>query len=130
MQLKILLPTQVLLDIPILKLSAESKYGQFTLLPHHVDYVSALEPGLLSFQNMDGQDEYLAIDEGILVKNGSQVLVSTRNAISGEDLGGLQTAVQKQFRQRDERELKARSALVRLEAGFIRRFTEIGDVES
>ncbi|MBN2265826.1 MAG: F0F1 ATP synthase subunit epsilon, partial [Candidatus Aminicenantes bacterium] len=63
--------------------------------------------------------------EGVLVKCGPEVLVSTRNAVGGESLGRLRRTVDGTFRQIDERERKARSILARFEADFIRRFIEI-----
>jgi len=45
MQLKVLLPTQVLVDEPVSKVVAEGEDGSFCLLPRHVDFTSALVPG-------------------------------------------------------------------------------------
>lgn len=46
----------------------------------------------------------MAIDEGILVKYGEKVIISTRNAIEGEDLGELKDRVEEIFIKTDERE--------------------------
>jgi phage shock protein A len=51
------------------------------------------------------------------------VLVSTRNAVVGP-LGELRRAVREQFRDRGEREQKARAALDRLEASLVRQVLE------
>jgi F-type H+-transporting ATPase subunit epsilon len=125
MQLKVLLPTQVLLEEEVAKVTAEAENGSFCLLPRHIDFVAALVPGLLSFETEAGEETFLAIDEGMLVKCGREVLVSTRNAVRGRDLGQLQQVVEEQFSVLDERERKARSALARLEADLVRRFMEL-----
>jgi F-type H+-transporting ATPase subunit epsilon len=39
----------------------------------------------------------VAVDEGVLVKTGMDVLVSVRRAIGGTDLGQLHEAVEKEF---------------------------------
>ena len=44
--------------------------------PGHIDMVAALAPGILSYTVHDGREEFLGTDEGILVKNGPEVLVS------------------------------------------------------
>lgn len=124
MNLRILLPTRILLDRPVDKIVAEAENGSFCLLPRHVDFVAALVPGLLSYTAGE-QEEFVAVDEGILVKNGADVLVSVRDALIGPDLGMLRLMVTEQYEVLDEREKRARSALVRLEADFVRRFIEL-----
>jgi F-type H+-transporting ATPase subunit epsilon len=125
MRLKVLLPSEVLLDAAVTKVIAEAENGAFCLLPRHIDFVAALVPGLLSFETEDGREEFLAIDEGILVKCSAQVLVSTRQAVRGPDLGSLRQAIDEQFRAVDEQEKKARAAAARLEADLVRRFLEL-----
>ena len=124
MNLKVLLPNEVLLEEDVVKIIAEAQNGHFCLLPRHVDFVAALVPGLLSFEDADGREQFLAIDEGLLVKCGGEVLVSTRMAAQGGDLGQLRSVVEEQFQVLDERERMARSAAARLEAGLVRRFME------
>ncbi len=125
MNLHILVPTEVFLDRRVTKVTAETASGSFGLLPRHVDFVAALVPGILSYAGDNGEEEFLAVDEGVLVKNGQDVFISTRNAIRGPDLERLQETVTEQFRNVNERERKARSVLTRLEADIIRRFLEL-----
>ncbi|MDD5204187.1 MAG: F0F1 ATP synthase subunit epsilon [Desulfobacterales bacterium] len=125
MKLKILLPSRILIDQEAHKVIAEGADGSFCLLPRHIDFVSALVPGILSFEQSSGEETFVAIDEGILVKVGQEVLVSTRNAVRGGRLGELKKMVQERFETRDENEKAARSVLARIEAGFVNRFLEI-----
>ena len=126
MRLKVLLPTEVLLDREVTKVIAEAENGHFCLLPHHIDFVAALVPGILSFEFDSGQEAFLAVDEGILVKCDREVLVSTLNAIRDDDLDRLKRTVEQQFQVLDEREKLTRSALAKFEASIIRRFQELG----
>jgi len=126
-RLKILLPTQVLVDEEVSKVIAEAQNGSFCLLPRHIDFVAALVPGLLSFESSKGREEFLAIDEGILVKCGPLVMVSTRHAVRGADLGQLKQTVEEKFRVLDDREKMARTAIAKLEANFVTRFMEVGE---
>jgi F-type H+-transporting ATPase subunit epsilon len=57
----------------------------------------------------------------VLVKSGSDVLVSVRRAVGGNDLAQLRDAVEHQFRALDEQEQSARAVMVKLEAGFLHR---------
>lgn len=124
MHLKILLPYNIFLDKQdISRIVAVSHEGSFGLLPRRLDCVVPLSPGILMYE-IEAEDEiYIALDEGVLVKTGSEVLVSVRNAIAGIGLDKLREAVEKQFLQLDEQEQKVRSVLARMESGFIRRLT-------
>lgn len=125
MRLRILLPTELLLDTEAVKVVAEAPNGWFCMLPRHVDFVAALVPGILLFTAPTGGERFLAIDEGSLVKRGRDVLVSVTNAVTGEDFDTLQQAVDQNFRALDEEARAARSALARLEAGALRRLLEL-----
>lgn len=125
MRLKLLLPTHVLVDREVAKVVAEAENGAFCLLPRHIDFVAALTPGLLAFTTEDNREEFAAVDGGVLVKCGPEVLISTRNAVLGHDLGTLRAAIAQQFDVLDEQEQLTRSALARLEADFVRRFIEL-----
>jgi F-type H+-transporting ATPase subunit epsilon len=65
------------------------------------------------------------VDVGALVKRGCDILVSTRNAVRGPELGRLKDYVVAQYREIDEREKKARSAAAKLEVDLLRRFMEL-----
>ncbi len=125
MHLQVLLPTEVLVDEPVNKIIAEAINGEFCLLPRHIDFVAALVPGVLYFYTQSGVEHYAAIDEGILVKCGRDVAVSTLNGVRGSDISQLQMLVEERFIALDEQERRARSALVRLETGALRGFREL-----
>jgi len=120
-----MLPSGVLVDQEVTKVVAEAENGSFCLLPRHVDFLAALMPGLLSFTPMRGVEEFLAIDEGVLIKCGPEVLVSSKNAVRGPNLGQLEQTVEKSFQRLDDQETMARSAFAKLEANFIRRFMDL-----
>jgi len=125
MQLKVLLPTEVLVAAPAVKVVAEAVNGAFGLLPRHVDFVTALAAGILTYVTPDGEEVHLAVNQGTLVKCGREVMVSTHAAVRGPDLEALRSVVSEEFAQMDEHERRARSALTRLEAGALRRFMEL-----
>jgi F-type H+-transporting ATPase subunit epsilon len=127
MRLKVLLPTEILIDREVRKVTAEAANGSFCLLPRHIDFVAGLVPGILIFETSEGKDEFIGLDEGILVKAGGEVLVSTPRAIRGPELGTLWERINSDFKNLDEREKKARSAAARIEADLVRRFMELGD---
>ncbi|MEE4607759.1 MAG: F0F1 ATP synthase subunit epsilon [Desulfobacteraceae bacterium] len=125
MKLTVLLPTEIFLDAPAAKVVAVGPAGSFCLLPRHIDFVTALVPGLLSFSSPEGAEHFLAVEGGLLVKLGDQVRVVTRHAVRGA-LGELKAAVERMLVVVDERERATHAAVARLEAGFIRKFLDFG----
>ena len=126
MHLKVVLPTKILLETDVVQVNAEAENGMFCLLPRHLDFVATLIPSLLSLVSSQGEEKFLAIDQGILIKHGDQVTVATQHAVQGGDLGKLKQTVEQQFRLIDEREATTRSVLAKLEVSTIRRFIELG----
>jgi F-type H+-transporting ATPase subunit epsilon len=125
MRLRIVTPIRVELDTPVTGIVAEAPNGAFGLLPRHVDFVSQLITGILSYQSEDGPEAFAALNGGTLVKLDDIVTVTTRNAILGRDLNALQQKVRDEFHHIGEHEREARAALARLEAGMVRRFIEL-----
>ena len=122
MNLKILLPFQIFVEkTDVSRIVAETHEGSFGLLPHRRDCVAALSPGILIYETEPDGEVFVAVDEGVLVKTGADVLVSVRRAIGGTDLGQLRDSVKREFLTIDERERSVRSSVAKLEAGFLRR---------
>ncbi len=130
MKLQIMTPIEVLLEEEVVKVTAEGPNGSFCLLPRHIDFVSLLAPGVLVFEDADGLESFVALDEGVLVKCGNEVLVSVLNAARSPDLGHLRCIVEEQFRALDEHERAVRTTLARLETDFVRRFLELGGLRN
>jgi F-type H+-transporting ATPase subunit epsilon len=125
MNLKIAVPKRVLVDEEAQKVAAEAANGSFVILPRHIDFVTVLVPGILSYVSGDGRESFMAVDEAILVKCGDQVSVSAMDAVKSESLETLHRTLQEQFLARDERERKSRTVLTRLETTVARRFMEM-----
>jgi len=126
-QLKILKPEGVFLDEPVVCVIAEALNGSFCLKPRHRDFATAIVPGIVEYRVADGSSTYAAVDEGLVVKSGFEVLIVTRDVVVSRDLEQLRETVVQQFEVLDDRERSARSAIVKLEADFVRRFLELGE---
>ena len=125
MRLKVLLPFQVFTEQEaVTRIVAETYQGSFGILPHRLDCAAALAPGILTYETVAEGEIYLAVDQGVLVKTGTDVFVSVRNAIGGAELDQLREAVEREFLEFDEREKSVRSVMAKLESGFVRRFME------
>ena len=126
MNLKVLLPFEIFAEkTGVARIVAATREGAFGLLPHRLDCVAALVPGILIYE-IDAEGEvFVAVDEGVLVKTGPDVLVSVRRAIGGTDLAQLRDTVEREFVTLDERQQTVRSVMAKLETGFLRRFAAL-----
>ncbi|MEP6668657.1 MAG: F0F1 ATP synthase subunit epsilon [Chthoniobacter sp.] len=123
MNLKVLLPFQIFAEkTGVLRIVAETAEGSFGLLPHRLDCVAALTPGILTYESEADGEVFVAVDDGVLVKTGPDVLVSVRRALGGADLGQLRDAVKQEFLTLDEHEQSVRTVMAKLESGFLMRF--------
>ncbi|MEO8772480.1 MAG: F0F1 ATP synthase subunit epsilon [Ferruginibacter sp.] len=125
MDLKILLPFKVFADIKnVNSIVMETSEGSYGLLPQRLDCVAALVPGIFSYETA-GVSHYLAVDNGVMIKAGKQVLVSVRNAVGGADLGKLADLVKKDFKSEDENQKQVTTVIAKLERGFIYGFDKL-----
>jgi len=126
MNLKILLPSEVFANkTDVLRIVVETGAGSFGFLPNRLDCVAAIAPGILTYQTEEEGTVYVAVDEGVMVKTGLDVLVSVRHAIEGTNLSQLQAAVKREFLAIDEQEKKVRTAVAKMESGLIGRLQEL-----
>ncbi|MFP3914078.1 MAG: F0F1 ATP synthase subunit epsilon [Actinomycetota bacterium] len=123
MRLVVALPNRIEVDRTVTKVAAEGIHGNFTLLPHHIDYVVVLASGILSYTD-GGGERYVAVDGGILTKVGEEVRVSTVAAVPGDRLEMLEQIVSETFRHLDERERNARIAQARIESHVLQEMFE------
>ena len=126
MSLRVLLPFQIFAqETSVSRIVAETPAGSFGLLPHRLDCVAALAPGILTYGTEAGGEVYIAVDHGVLVKTGQEVLVSVRRALRGTDLGRLRDSLEREFMALGESEKSLRSVVAKLEAGFLRRLARL-----
>lgn len=126
MRLKIVLPYKVFADIGnATKIVVETTVGSYGILPRRLDCTAALVPGILSYQTQGGEEKYIAVNEGVLIKAGDEVLISVRNAIGDAPLEKLRSLVEMEMLELDEIEVQARSVMAKLETGFMRNFQKL-----
>jgi F-type H+-transporting ATPase subunit epsilon len=129
MQLKILLPSQIFAhETAVLRIVAESEDGSFGILPKRLDCVASLVPGILTYETASQGEVFVAVDEGLLVKNGAEVLISVRRAIGGVPLDELKALVKSEFLSLDEQETELQLVLNKLESGFLKQFSDLTKV--
>ncbi|MEZ6014363.1 MAG: F0F1 ATP synthase subunit epsilon [Planctomycetota bacterium] len=126
MRLRILLPFHVFAEVVhVTRIGVETNAGAFGLLPLRLDCCAALVPGILTYETLAGSTVFVAIDEGVMVKAGREVLVSVRGAVGGSSLAELRDLIEAEYLDINVAEREARSAMARLESGFLRRFAAL-----
>tara|TARA_R110002167_G_scaffold73942_31_gene207393 strand:- start:11352 stop:11741 length:390 start_codon:yes stop_codon:yes gene_type:complete len=126
MQVKILLPHQVFAELTdVSSLVIDTPKGSFGILPNRLDCITPLVPGILTYQTGNQDSHYIAIDEGIFVKTGKQVMISVRRAIKGNTLDELKKTVELEFLNLDQEQQELRSVLAKLESGFLKQFSAL-----
>jgi len=126
MRLTVVLPHRTLLDEQgVVQVNVDTVAGNWCLLPRRLDCTAALVPGIALYRDDAGAEHAIAIDEGMLVKLGTNVTLAVRDALSGVPLGELEHAVAAEFSARAAREAEVGAALARLESGFVRRFADL-----
>jgi F-type H+-transporting ATPase subunit epsilon len=125
MNLKIIIPFRIFIEKEgVSRIVAEALGGSFGLLPQRLDCVMVLEPGIFIYETEPEGEVYVAVDEGVLIKAGQEVLVSVRNAIIGTNLSQLREAVEREFLTLDMSEEKIRSVMAKLESELVSRLVE------
>ena len=114
MNFKLFTPTEILLDTPIDKIDVEALDGFFTLLPRHIDFVTALKSGILTYTT-NGKKRYIACNHGVLVKKADTVRVSTALAILNDDLDSLKKTIAITFKNMEQERKELNLSMARLE---------------
>ena len=125
MQFVLVTPQGIVLQENIRKITIETLDGYHTLLPRHVDFVSALTAGIITFLPQNDSEKYAACHQGIVVKKGDKITLSVQNAVLGETLSELQELIKTEFKQNEEQRKQLNTAMARLELGLMRGFQQL-----
>lgn len=125
MNIKIFLPYKVFAEVSnVSSVVVETSAGSYGFLPQRLDCVAALVPGILTYKTQNEKEIYVAVDEGVMVKAGADILISVRNAFKGTDLDKLGELVKSEFKNQNEAEFEVKSVIAKLEVGFIYSFDQ------
>jgi F-type H+-transporting ATPase subunit epsilon len=108
MRLRLTSLGELLIDAEVKSVRAEDGSGAFGILPRHVDFLTALDVGVLSWHDTDDTLHHCAVRGGVLTVHDGDVAVATREGVIDDDLSRLESTVLARFRARDEAEQQAR----------------------
>ena len=125
MKLIVFTPIGTVLQCKIKKITLETPSGYYTLLPHHVDFVSAMDENIISYTNESDEKKYIACQRGIVVKKAENVTITVQHAVLGNTLDELEKVIEIDFKQANEQRKELNTAMARLEIGLIRGFNRL-----
>ncbi|MBO8142473.1 MAG: ATPase [Firmicutes bacterium] len=124
MILSVLMPQGQLFRGRVQKVVARGAGGSRGFLPHHIDFVTVLAPSILSAVLEDGSERFFAVNGGVLVKKGDQVMVTTRHGIVADRLEALPDRLETVFAAEEEQERHIRRVLFQLESHLVKELLE------
>jgi len=126
MELQVVLPTRIFTQVQdVAHMSIDTPTGSVGFLPRRLDCVCPVIPGILAYRRHGNtQEEYIAVDTGVLLKAGNKVSVSVHHAAASSSLAELEEIIHAEFEQLDEQEKLVRSISAGIETKLIRRFVE------
>ena len=124
MLLKVQTPFKMITKEKVLKVIAEDSNGFFGILPRHIDLTTKIVSSILTYEDHQGEG-YIAVDEGILVKQGDTIGLCTRDAFESRDLGRLHQTMESQMKHQREEEEQFGLEASKLELGIVKSFYDL-----
>jgi F-type H+-transporting ATPase subunit epsilon len=130
MKLRIVTPLSVVVDEDrVLAMRAEDASGSFGILQGHADFLTSLAISVVSWKSKDAVAHYCAVRRGVLsVTNGRNIVIATREAVTGDDLATLDKIVLARFEADQESERSSYIGGVALQLNAIRQI--VGRLQS
>ena len=130
MDLQIITPAEIILSCPIQKITIEGIDGFRTLLPKHMDFITALKAGIMTYVTLNNQTQYVACHQGLCVKNGNTVSISTPWAITSDNVSTLKQHIKQAFQAMEQERKEVGVSMARLEIGLTKGLMQLRREES
>lgn len=124
MKLRILTPTEVILEQDVVHVTAEDPTGSLGIRPGHAALVTPLVPGVVHARSSSGQEQYVAVNGGVMLVGSEMVEIVSRQAIVGNDLQHLESHVVTDFEKEVLEDQANRAAFEKLRVSFMRGVVE------
>ncbi|MCP1243787.1 F0F1 ATP synthase subunit epsilon [Acetobacter lambici] len=123
MKLRIITPLTVVAAVDdVTSFRAEDDSGSFGILPGYTDFLTSLIPSVIWWKQQDGTEHYCAVRQGELAvsNHGSQMDITTREAVCGTDPKSLAELVQAHFHEKEDLRKNANVTSLGLQLSAIR----------
>ena len=113
-RLRLITPARVVVDEDVEEVVAEDASGCFGVLARHERLVAALVPTIIRIEPAAGRRKYVAVDRGLLEKEGRRLSIAVRQAVVGDDYKDLERLIEGELLRLEESKARARSAFNRI----------------
>ncbi len=86
MKLQIVTPEAVVYDEDVLMVTLPAVEGQIGVYPMHVPLITQIVPGEIIVQRKDGQDQFLAVGEGLIDIEADRISIVTDMALPADKI--------------------------------------------
>ena len=125
MKLRVLTPTDVVLDEDVVHVTVEDPTGSLGIRPGHAPLVTPLVRGILMARRPGGAEHYAAVNGGVMLVSRDRVEVVSRQAVASDDLRHLEDTVLAQFDKEADADRANHVAFERMRINFMRRVLEM-----
>ncbi len=120
MKLRVLTPTEVILEQDVTHVTAEDPTGSLGIRPGHAALVTPLVPGVVQARSSSGQEKFVAVNGGVMLVAGDRVEIVSRQAVAGNDRHHLESSVIAGFEKETREDQTDRVAFEKLRVSFMR----------
>ena len=125
MRLRVMSPTEVVLDQEVIHVTAEDVTGSLGIRPGHAPLVTPLAPSIVVARGPDGRERYVAVNGGAMLVSGNEVEIVSRHAVASDDMAHLEATALAEFDREAQEDQHNRVAFERLRIDFMRRVLEV-----
>jgi len=125
LELKILSPDGPVVQTPVKGVRAADASGHFGLLPGHEKFLTLLTPCIVTFRKEDGTEGYAAADSGVLLCEGNEVAIATREAVVADRMEDVAATIEDMLAARRREEEAARAEFAELQALLLRELNKV-----
>jgi len=124
MKLRILTPSEVVLEQDVVHVTVEDVTGSLGIRPGHAPLVTPLVPGVVIARGSGGVEKFVAVNGGVMMVSDDSVEIVSRHAVAGTDIAGLTDRVVAGFEKEHEEDKVNRAAFEKLRMSFLRGVVE------
>lgn len=124
MKIRVLTPTEVILEQEVIHVTAEDPTGSLGIRPGHAPLVTPLVAGIVVARAPGGAEDYVAINGGVMIVTGDQVEIVSRQAVAGRDLARLESTVLAEFDKEEQDGRTNKVAFEKMRLEFMRNVVE------
>ena len=125
MKLRILTPSEVILEQDVTHVTAEDPTGSLGIRRGHATLMTPLVPGIVIARSGDGSERYVAVNGGVMLVDRDTVEIVSRQAVAGTSTDELETRVVTGFQKDNEDDRANRAAFEKLRISFMRGIVDL-----